>query len=193
MLSTRDVSKVFFAKNLISTQNFNYLTVRNNTAGVAFNVSEGCGEAASNSSVVVALIGGFADQKVTAEMKYVSPTLLAASDIGVMARFTNPDSTGVTNATYYFARVDGGVAKITKVVTNTFTNLITSAYALAQGDIVSISLTCKGSSISATFYNSTLGTLTLAATDTEITNPGLCGFRSLTSSIWVRSIQVEQL
>lgn len=195
MITRTDVTgKVSFSKNLISTQNYNYLDVRLNTAGVAFDATEGLGEAASNSSVVIMLVGGFVDQRVYGDFKYVSPTSQANSEIGVIARFTNPDYTGsITNASYLYARVDGGVAKLTKVVANTFTNLSTSNWALAQGDVATITLTCRGSAITATFYTAALGTLTLSATDSDILTGGVGGFRSLSSSIRARSIGMDQL
>lgn len=194
MLTKSDVTgKVSFYKNMITDQTFRYLNVRQNSAGVAFDVTEGLGEAASNTSVVVALIGGFADVRVYGDFKYVSPTSQANSDLGLFGRFTNPDHSGYGNGSYYYARVDGGVAKLAKINVGTFTTLSSTNWALAQGDVATITLVCRGSAISATFYNAGLGTVTLAATDTSIPEAGCAGFRSASSSLRCRNLGVDQL
>lgn len=184
---------VNFSKNLITDQNFNNIMIRTNSAGIAFSPTLGLGEAASNTSVWVFLVGGFADQRMTATMRYVAPTAQAASEIGVMGRFTGPLSTGHTTATYYYARVDGGVAKITRVLAGAFTDLITGAYNLAQNVDVTIAFSCVGSQLRADFSSSGPGNLTLEATDSNITVAGCGGCRSQASSIYCSSFQMEQI
>lgn len=193
LVNTLDItSKVAFSKNLISDQTFNNITVRNNTAGVAFDVTLGLGEAASNTSVWVFLIGGFANQRLAATMRYVAPTAQANSEIGVMGRFVAPTSTGYTTASYYYARVDGGTAKLTRVIGGAFTDIASGAYNLAQNVDVTITLTCVGSQITAAYTGAT-GNLTLQATDTNITAGGLGGCRSLSSSIYCSAYSMDQL
>lgn len=127
-------------------------------------------------------------------MKYVSPTATSASEIGVICRSNTMDNLGASDS-YYYARVDNDVAKLTKVVAGSFTNITTTAWPLAQNVLLTISLSCVGSTITATFESAANPGVvtTLTATDTSIPTGGLMGFRSLSSSIWVRSFTAEQL
>jgi hypothetical protein len=172
---------------------YTHVTVRNNSAGVTIDATEGIGEAASNSSVIAAWLGGFADMRVTAVMKYVSPTSQANSEIGVMGRFTSPASTGFSTASYVYARVDGGVAKLTEVVAGTLTTLSSTAYALPQDELCTITLTLRGTAWTASFNCTSLGTVSLSATSSNVSGIGVGGIRSLSSSIRCRTLRVEQL
>lgn len=192
MFTGYDVSnnKVTLTKNLISDQTESNLTVALGTP--AFNVTHGYG-ASTNASVIVAIhAGGFNDQRITATMKWVPPTASPNEEFGVVARFQSAETT--PTQTYYYARCDGGTAKLTKVVGGTFTNLSTGAFALSQNANVTISLTCVGNAISASFNaGGSPATVNLSATDSSITTGGLMGFRTLSTSGYCANFVAEQV
>lgn len=187
------VSKVSLSKDLVAVPTFQHLTVKANTSGRVFDAN-GLGTGASATSTVVLVhAGGFDDQRITGVMKYVAPTAAGAEDFGVMARFQSFDDTSST--TYYYARCSLGVAKLSKVVGGTFTNLSTTPFALAQGVEVTIMLQCVGSALTATFTaaGGVPATKTLTATDASIPTGGLMGFRTLNSTGYCKSFLAEQL
>lgn len=195
MLSTASIrSKITFSKDLIVDQTWSGFVRALNT-DMAFDVTEGLGQASSTSSIILINAGGFNNQKITGNLKWVLPTLIAGYDIGVIARVQGILTTGGATANFYYARCDGDVAKLTKVVSNTYTNLSTNAFVLPINTAVEVILSCVGSTISATF--TCVGVpgspLTLTATDTSITTGGLMGMRSLTSAVWFRSFTAEEL
>jgi hypothetical protein len=195
MLSSASIrSKVSLTKNFISDQTWGGFVRVLNTS-LAFDVTEGFGQAADNSSIILINVGGFNDQKITGNLKWVLPTLTTTYEIGVLARVQQTLTTGGATANYYYARCDGDTAKLTKVVSSVFTNLSTNAFVLPINTPVEIILSCVGSSLSATFTCAGVpgSPLTLTATDTAITTGGLMGMRSLTSSVWFRSFTAEEL
>lgn len=195
MISSGDVRPLFsLTKNLVTDQTWAGINKKINVTNCVFDATEGLGRAASESTAVLVCGGGFNDQKITATMKYVSPTATSASEIGVIARCNTLDNIG-TSESYYYARIDNDVAKLTKVVAGVFTTITSAAWPLAQNVLATVSLSCVGSTITATFESSANpGVITtLTATDTSIPSGGLMGFRSLSSSIWVRSFTAEQL
>ncbi len=186
-------SKVTLTKNLLTTQDYQHITCRLNSAGSTFDAN-GLGTGASSTSTVyVVHLGGFNDQQIAATMKYVAPTTQAGSEIGVTARFQSLETTN--DSTYYYARVDGGTAKLTKVVGGTFTALASGAWALPQDTYCTITLRVVGSALTATFHDETAGLsdLQLTATDTAIPTGGLMGMRSLTSSIAISAFTAVML
>lgn len=193
LIKNKITAKATLSKDLLAEQNYRNLMVRLNSANLVFSGTEGLGEAANNSSFLVALFGGTADYRVTGVMKYPSPTTQAQSEIGVVGRFTSVDQTAVATANYYYARVDNGQAKLTKVVGGAFTTLKTDTFNLAQDVLVTITLQMVGTSIQATYSASGLTTVVQSQVDSDITAPGVAGFRSLSSGIWCRSLTVEQL
>ena len=195
MISSGDIRTRFsLTKNLISDQTWANINTKINVTNCIFDVTEGLGRAASESTAVLVCAGGFNDQRITADMKYVSPTATSASEIGVIARCNTLDNIG-TSESYYYARVDNDVAKLTKVVAGAFTTMTSTAFPLAQNVVVTISLSCVGSAISATFTSAADpgNPVTLSTTDTSIPSGGLMGFRSLSSSVWFRSFTAEEL
>jgi hypothetical protein len=178
-------------KNLVSDQTYDQLTKKLNTAGVAFDVTHGLGQAAANSSAVLINSGGFLDQEVIAKVKYASPTTAGAEEIGALVNVLSFDS---PDANYYYARVDGGTAKITKVVDGTFTTLTSSAFALAQDDIVTITFSRVGNLLTADFESGgTPATVNLSTTDSSLVAGGVMGFRSLSSAIWCSELSWRQV
>lgn len=181
------------SKDLVAVQNFVGITCRLNTAGQVFNADGLSTGANSTSSFWMVHAGGFDDQRITASMKYVSPTSQASSQLGVVARVQSFEQASDQN--YYWARVQAGVARLSKAIGGSFTNLASQAWALPQGQYATITLSCVGNQITATFHDesNTLADVTLNATDSAIPTGGLMGFRSLSSSIAVKSFLAEQL
>lgn len=131
MLSSANIrSALSLSKNLITDQTFAGFNKKLNTAGMAFDAAEGFGQAANNTSLIIVNLGGFNNQRITSDMKWVAPTLVAGYEIGCIARAQTFD----TDSSYYYARCDGDVAKLTKVVAGVFTNL-TRAGLNADNDI----------------------------------------------------------
>ena len=124
-------------------------------------------------------------------LNFPAPTTAGNEDIGLLLRFMTNDS---PDATYYYARVNGGVAKITKVVSGAFTTLSSQAFALPQGTNVTITFSAVGDLLSATFdAGGAPPTVNLSAVDSDIPQRGIMGFRSLTSAVWCRSLAWDQL
>jgi len=191
MFTKRDVAStlVSLTKNLVTDQTETSTSKLSGSA--TFHASYGYGIATSSTIVVAMHAGGFNDQRVTGVMRYRSPTNQGSETVGVMARFQTFDN--ATYQTYYLARVNAGVAKLTKVVGGSFTNLSTNAFVLGQDVDVTIVLACVGSAISASFSASGLSTVSLSATDTAIPTGGLMGFRTLSTAGYCSSITCEQL
>jgi len=192
VINSNDItSLVSVSKDLINDQTFKDLTKKFNTSGVSFDAVEGLGDATSTSSLVLINSGGFSDQRITAVLNFPSPTSAGSEDIGVMVRVLSVDS---PDANYYFAHVDAGVAKITRVADGTFTTLSSLSFSLAQGTNVTITFSAVGDLLKATFdAGGSPATINLSATDSQIPARGCMGFRSLTSAVWCRSLTWEQL
>jgi hypothetical protein len=193
MLNKADVkSRIVFTKNLISDQTYNGVNEKMNTSDLAFDAVEGLGSDNGSSTAVTINVGGFDDQKIIAALKYVSPTTAGNEDIGVMLRLQTMDS---PDATYYYARVDGGNAKITKIIDGAFTTLTSSAFALTQDTVVTITFSVVGSQLTALFQatGGSPSDVTLSTSDSSIPSGGMFGYRSLNSTVYCRSFTVEQL
>ena len=194
MLSRADlgIGKIILSKDLTSDQTYNNLTFRLNSSGRAFSGANGLGTSTATSTVAFIHIGGFDDQRITAVMKYITPTTSGEEDFGVLARVQSQED--AASQSYYYARVSNGIAKLTRVNGGSYTNLSTSAFALPQDTDVTITLQVIGSAISATFNaGGDPTTVNLSAIDTSITSGGLMGFRTLTSTGYCKSFTVEQL
>ncbi len=144
-----------------------------NSAGWTLDANGASVTSASSSGVQI-LVGGFNDQKITAALKFITPTTAGNENLGVLARFYTNQS---GYATYYYARQHKGVFKLQKVVNGTFTTLASSSYGLAQNTWATFTLQVVGSALSATIDDGTTS-LTVTATDSSITGPGCMGFRS---------------
>lgn len=192
MLSSANIrAALTLSKDLIADQTYDGFNKKLNTAGIAFDAVEGLGQAANNSSLIVVNLGGFANQRITSDMKWVAPTLAAGYEIGCIARALTLD----TNASYYYARCDGDVAKLTKVVAGVFTNISTNAFVLPINTVVNVVLQCVGNTHTAIFTAAGVpgSPLTLSGVDASIPSGGLMGLRSLTSSVWWRNFLAEEL
>lgn len=194
MLSRADVNtnKVILTKNLVTDQTYTNMTFRANTAGRLFSGSHGVGTATATTTIAVIHAGGFSDQKITAIMRYAGPTTAGTEDFGVICRVQGLEDTNSTN--YYYARCSAGSAKLTKVISGSFTNLSTSAFALPVDTDVTITLQAVGSSISATFSaGGSPADVTLSATDSTVPSGGQLGFRTFGSTGYCKFFTAEQL
>lgn len=154
--------------------------------------ANGASVTSAGSSGVQILVGGFNDQKITASMKFISPTAAGSENIGVICRFYT-NQTGY--ATYYLARQHKGVFRLQKVVDGTFTTLSSNSFTLAQNTWATFTLQAVGSALSVSIDDGT-SSLSLTATDSAIPGPGCFGFRSGptdNSTISCRSFTVEEV
>lgn len=195
MLSTAGVRpKVSLTKNLISDQTLAGLHKLLNTAGLAFDVVEGLGTGASaTSSIVLVGVGGFADQRIEADLKWVAPSDSSTHDVGVIARVRTVHSGAEVD--YLWARLDGGVAKICKVIAGSFTTLAQNAFVVPADTVVTVSLSCVSDTVSATFTCAGVSgsPLTLGTTNSDVPASGLMGMRSYGSTVWMRSFTAEEM
>jgi len=195
MLSTAGIRpKVSLVRSLISDQTLANLHKLLNSAGLVFDVAEGLGTgAAATSSIVLVGAGGFANQQITADLKWIAPSDVASHDIGVIARVSTVHAD--TECDYLYARVDGGVAKISKVIGGAFTTLTSNAFVVPIDTVVTVRLSCVGTTITAVFTCAGVpgSPLTLSTTNADVPQGGLMGMRSLTSTVWMRSFTAEEL
>lgn len=192
MLTKRDIpSKVFIVRELVTDQTYTHVCEKTNVTNLAFSASRGLGANDGTSTAFLVHAGGFDDQQITATVRFCPPTPAASASIGPQVRVQTMD----TNPSYYWARVDLGVAKITRVVSGSFATLASSAFNLAQEQDVTITLSVVGNVLSASFVaaGGSPATVNLAATDTLIPTKGLMGVRSLNSTIFCSSFTASQL
>jgi hypothetical protein len=197
MLAYVDIATVASVnKNFVTDQAFTHFASAL-TATSGFNATEGYGSATGDSKILASLFGGFNNQRITAIMKYVSPTAVNSENFGPIVRGKNLLTNTVRQ--YYQARVQAQTARITKVIGNGASDVHTNlgsgvAFALPQDTLVTIMLEVIGSTLTATFTATGLGTVTVGpVTDTDIPANGVMGFRSLTSTMWCREALLEQL
>lgn len=182
-------------KNLISDQTFDYTQVILNTAGVAFDVTNGLGQASATSSEVLLDMGGFDAQRCTCILQFPSPTTAGTEDLGVLIGVINSGKAG--QESYINAAVVAGAAKIRSEVNGTLTTLSTTAWSVAQGVLMTIVCQRVGRVITATFTAASGPapvqlTTTLASNSTLLTG-GLMGFRSSSKAVWCSSMVGEQI
>lgn len=188
MLGSQDVrGPLSLTKDCVSDQTWDH--VHSVDAGFDFDVSKGLGVATDTTGIVAFGIGGFDDQRITAVVRYESGT--TDENVGVMLRFS---TIGSTDDTYYLARVRSGMAEITSVVDGSFASpvLAESVFNLAADTDCTITFEVVGDTLTATFDDGST-TVTISATDTDIPSGGLMGFRTLSSSGWIKSLTCEEL
>lgn len=152
--------------------------------------ANGASVTSAGSSGIVILAGGFSNQKITASLKFITPT--TTTDIGVLARYYT-NRTGY--ATYYYARLVGTNFRIGKNVDGTFSTLTSTSFTLAQNTWATFILQVSGSALSASIDDGTTSA-SLSTTDSAIAGPGGFGFRSgptNSSTISCRSFTVEEV
>ena len=193
MLNTKGLNATtFLSKSFITDQDWRYCSKKTNTSTVGFEPTLGMGVSASTSTIVLINAGGFDDQYITAYLQFVPPTAIGAEEIGVMCRVQSVDSPSVH---YYYARASLGIAKLTKVVSGSFTNLSTTTFSLSQSQLVSITLQTVGNQISASFIpiGGSPTAVWLTATDSSIQTGGGFAVRSQNSSFFCPSFIVREL
>lgn len=194
MLTVLDLVRPKFSltKNLISDQTFRNLVGKVNNP--SFNVTYGLGLSTATSWVGFVTAGGFNDQRVTAIMRYRTPTAVGSENFGVILRVQCVETGDAASTDYYYARCNTGFARITKVVANAFTNLTSSAFALGQDADVTITFSVVGSALSATFdAGGSPATVNLSTTDASIVSGGLMGVRSTSQCAYCSSVIAEEL
>lgn len=161
-----------------------------NAGSLSFVTGVGYGyDAASTTSSFVTTFGGMSDLQVVVTMNYSAPTTAGNEDIGVLLRLQTlhtPDDT------YYSFRVDGGVAKITRVLDGAVTDLTTSAFSLSAGDPLTITCSAVGNVLTANFDDG-ISNVDLNTTDSNIPSGGLVGFKSINSTIIVENFTATEL
>jgi hypothetical protein len=173
MMSLKDfaVAKATLSKNLLTQQTYTGVVGRLNTAGLVF-TSDGLGTSTATSTTFMPALAGFDDQRLVVVCKYITPTTSGSESIGCCLRVQDIEVTGDTS--YYYARVDSGVAKISRFLNSSTssTTLTSTAWALAQNVYVTIDFQIVGSALSATFTSAsgTPSPTTLTATDTSISS-----------------------
>lgn len=164
------------------------------TAGGSWSLdASGASATAGTSNILQHLVGGFADQKVTAVVK--TSTAAASAQFGVFVRMLT-SKTSPANNTYYFLRFQTGTLRITKVVDGVFTNLASVAYTMTPGTEYTMTLQIVGNALTGTMDDLAGNSQTLTASDSAITGMGICGARSgptNSTQISVKSIQTEEV
>lgn len=184
------------SKDCINDQTNNDITVALNTAGVAFDASQGLGDAANTSSIVLLMYGGFDAQRCTCVLNFPSPTTAGTEDLGVIIGLRNYKS---TFENYLYARVHAGTAGIAADVNGTLTTLTSTPWSVAQGVNITIMIQRVGLLVTTSFTAAsgpspvTPSTILTGATATALASGGLMGFRSLSKAVWCRSMLGEQV
>jgi len=188
------------SKDLVADQTWYNVHRLLGTTAMGFQPAKGLGvwngAAPTNTSIMFALgIGGFNDMLVTGLCYYdAAVTAPGNEDLGILGRFLTNHT---PNATYYYARVDGQQAKITRIADGVFTTLTQSPFALPAGEDVTITLQCVGGVLTATFTATTPAPVALQTDDsaapTYISGPGLCAFRTQNSSGWCKSLAMQEV
>jgi len=199
MLNTTGLNATtILSKSFIDEQDWRFVSKKLNITTVGHHATLGMGVSASTSTVVLINAGGFNDQWISAYMTYESPTAQGSEDLGVMCRVQSTDTSApdaASSAHYYYARASAGVAKLTKVVSGSFTNLSTATFVLSQAQQCSITLQVVGNQLSASFIpiGGTPTPVWLSATDSTIPIAGGFALRSLNSSFFCTSFTVKEL
>jgi len=193
MLNRKDQNfKAFFIKDFLNDQTRSWTNEKSNTDDIELSASVGMGSDDGDTTVVLMGMGGFRDQYASARLKFISPTVTGSEDIGICIRILTMDA---PDAAYYYARADGGIAKLTRVSSGSFTNLSQSAFALAENQWCRITLQAVGNVLSASFVadGGTPAAVNLTAVDSRIPTGGSMCFRSMSSTVFCESFTGSQL
>ena len=172
-----------FTKDFVSNQNWDNIHIVD--TGFDFDVAKGLGIGSNSSSIAVFNFVPARVSSVSAVVSYDSATSQAALDMGVIVRCL----TTVVDDTYYYIRFDGSFFKVTRVLDDSFTTLESVAFELAHSTdcTLTVSLTNTGL-VAEADDGSTTADFTMA--DTNIIT-GSIGFRTLSSSGWIKSITCQ--
>jgi hypothetical protein len=175
-----------FSKNLVSDQT--WYNIHSVDSGQDFDAAKGLGIGTNSTSIVVFGIGNRNNVRVTAVVRYDSTTSQAALDMGLLIRCLT--TTG-TDDTYYYVRLDGSFCKITRVVDNAFVTIASAAFELAHSTDCTITVECVDNQLTVNFDDGSTPA-DLSVSDNNITG-GCFGFRTLSSTGWLKSILYEEL
>lgn len=192
MISHADVRPAISQSwNFVSVQDWAGVIAKTNPSSTVYSAN-GLGVSTATSIGVVAAVAGSADCRVTATMRYVSPTTSSTVNMGVRARIKSLQNSADTY--YYVARVHQGVAKLTAVTAGTFGGAISqAAFPLPVNTDVTIVYTIIGSAHTATFRASGVPDVDLSGVDTQIAGSGFAGFGSTSQTCICSAITVELL
>lgn len=190
MLTRADfITDISQSWDFVNVQDWSGVIARTNSTSTVYSAN-GLGCSSATSIGVVAAIAGSADQRVTATMRYVSPTASGTVNMGVRARIKSLQNSADTY--YYVARVHQGVAKLTAVNAGTFSAAISqAAFPLPVDTDVTIAFTLVGSALTATFRASGVPDVDLSAVDTQITGNGFAGFGATSQTCICSAMTVE--
>lgn len=188
MFSSADQrSFLSFVRNFVSDQTLD--NIHSVDTGFAMDATLGLLCATNDTAIAAFGIGGFANQSVVAVCGYTSTTTQGSEDFGILLRFV---TMGGTDDTYYWIRVDAQLAKITKYVNNTPTTMTQVAFTLPQDTDVTITCSVVGDVLTANFAAGALN-VDRSVEDSAISGAGLVGFRTSSSTGYIKSIAVQEL
>lgn len=153
--------------------------------------ANGVSAAAATTNILQCLVGGFADQKITAVLK--TSTTAGSERLGVFLRFLT-NATG--EATYYYLQCQQGTARIQKVVDGTFTTLTSGAFAFAANTEYTFTFQVVGTALTGSIDDLAGNSISLSASDSANAGPGIMGCRSgptQSCQISVKSWQAEEV
>lgn len=194
-LNLRDLpQRAVLSKDLTTDQTLYGLFPIANSANLGFTAG-GLGSGVNTSSTsIIAAIGGFDDQRVLGTMRFTSDP--ASGTIGLIARATALHTLGGDSYhTHYLARIQGGNARISKVVDNVFGSALASEpFDVPVDEDFTIDMSVVGATVTAVFTHDVLGEVTLSWTDPDPIQGGCVGFRTTTGVSWeLSSIEGWQL
>ena len=172
-------------RDWIADQSTSLLLKDDTLALPTFHATEGLGVATAASRYAIFPIGG-GDQRITCTMKYTAPGTPTDHELGPILRRNNDDRN------YYWARLDDGNARITRVLDDAFVTLTESAYIVPVDEIVTVTFQIIGPELQCTWSAPTPGDLTLTASDASI-GEGCMGWRTRTSTGYLRTSKLEVL
>ncbi|NHJ85913.1 MAG: hypothetical protein FK734_10655 [Asgard group archaeon] len=182
-------SHFILQKDLITDRSYKHISKKSNFENIGLDPENGIGAKNISDTIVLINAGGFKDQRITAELKYISPTIQGEEDIGVMLRMLSCDP---PDSNYYCAKVSSGTVKIVKVVNDIPTILATAPFILSPNFFITIIFSVVGNYLEA-FFNSSKNSIKLGALDSDIPQGGLFAFGSKKSTIYCKRFIVEQL
>lgn len=165
-------SRIKIAKAAVISD-FDHMEIFLNSGGWTLDAN-GVSVTSAAASGIMIMVGGFNDQRITASLKFISPTAVGSEDICVIGRFLTNQS---GYASYYWARQHQGYFKIGKNVDGTFTTLSEKPNVLAQNTFATFVLEIVGTQITGSINDGSTA-LSLRAVDSAISGPGVLGFRS---------------
>lgn len=169
MFSTQDFAVQATLTKAATIADWYWLTPILNTANWAL-TANGVAVTTSGSSICAINYTCGVNDTLSARMRFTTGTV----DLRIANRFKTNTS---PNATYYWAGVTGANFRVGKTVDGVFTTLASVAYTLAVNIWATFTLTCVGSSLSAS-VNDGSTSASLTATDTDIPQLGTHFIRS---------------